>query len=228
MSNISTFECLSNDIIVCIFDYLEPHEKFQAFFKCNNRLRKLVKRYVTYSRRALVEDIDRFSTLHSWYKHLHYHDDGVPFYMVPLKGQQMRYHFDPQVSDPVGIHWYFRQGQPIPLIDKRIEEISRKYSVKLNPLFYGYGGNYHELLKTPDFLCRNYPTHYESLKPFLSHTSNETFPNMTKLNKKDLLLLLQSIQESEQKRLKHLIQDAARCVWEEIQVLEDVNILTIK
>jgi len=97
MSQISKFNSLPNEVIVSIFEYLTAAENFHSFFNINDRLRKLVKRYVRFSRRDLDNDIERFSTLHSWYKHLDYIDDGNTFYLLPLKGEQARYSFDKRI-----------------------------------------------------------------------------------------------------------------------------------
>lgn len=81
----------------------------------------------------LTKDIKRFSKIHSWYKHLAFNYGSTTLYIVPLKGEQERYNFSPCISDPTGIHWHFWQQKSIPLADKRIEEISQKYPIKLNP-----------------------------------------------------------------------------------------------
>lgn len=229
MANISTFDCLSNELIICIFDYLKPAENFQSFFDCNDRLQKLVKRYVTYSRRALDKDIERFSTLHSWYKHLHFVDGGVTFYMVPLKGEQERYNFSPSISDPIGIHWHFWRENPLPLADKRIAQISEKYPIKLNPLFHPQRSLTNLIVGNgPDFIRQYHPLQFEGLKATLFHRSFTNIFEAREFYTPDVEALLKSVCENEQKRLRNIIQETADCIWKEIQALEDVNILEIK
>lgn len=227
MQNQSTFDSLPNDVILCIFDYLKPHEKFQGFFDCNARFRKLVKCYTDYSRRALDKDIQRFSTLHSWYKHLRFVDDGVPFCMVPMKGEQARYNFSPCISDSTGVHWHFIRQDNLSLHAKRIEVISKKYPVKLNPLFHPFDSRNAILSASDDFIRGYYPEYYESLKPHLRQNMFSLLSNLTEFSLQKLHLQLESIHKREQKRLRDLIQKAARSVWEEIQALEDVNVLEI-
>jgi hypothetical protein len=53
------------------------------------------------------------------------------------------------------------------LVDKRIEEISQKYSIKLNPSFHSRGGHKIFFGNGPDFIRQYYPTQYESLATFL-------------------------------------------------------------
>jgi hypothetical protein len=174
---------------------LEPAENFQSFFDCNDRFRKLVKRYVNYNRRALDNDIKRFSTLHSWYKHLHFIDGGVTFYMVPLKGEQERYNFDPCVSDPIGIHWHFCREKPMPLADKRIEEISQKYPIKLTPSFHpnGDGGGRVLVGNGPDFVRQYYPEQFQCFKTTLFHKSFTSIFEAWKFNENDVKLLTKYI-----------------------------------
>jgi hypothetical protein len=209
---------------------LEPAENFQSFFNYNDRLRKLVKRYVNYNRRALDKDIERFSTLHSWYKHLSFIDGGVTFYMVPLKGEQERYNFDPRISDHIGIHWHFWREESMPLADKRIEEISQKYPIKLNPSFHPCGSSVSGVLvgSGPDFVRQYYPEQFQRFETTLFHKSFTSVLEAWVLYKDDAKLLVKYIEENEPKRLRNSIQQAARSIWKEIQALEDINILEIK
>lgn len=227
MANISTFECLPNELIVCIFGYLETADNFQAFFHCNVRLRKLVKQYVTYSRRALDKDITRFSTLHSWYKHLNFVDGGVTFYMVPLRGEQERYSFNPRISDFTGVHWHFTRGRTMPLGDERIEQISRKYSVKLNPLFATHGYDVLPFRKeNRDFLRNYHPSQFELLATTLFSESYMSTHNDYE-HSEEIRTLSEIIAVNERQRLRSIIHQAATCIWKEIQALEDVNVIDI-
>ncbi|CAF0872554.1 unnamed protein product [Didymodactylos carnosus] len=229
MSPVSTLNGLSNELIICIFGYLKAEENFQSFFDYNDRFRKLVKCYVMHSRRTLDEDIERFSTLHSWYKHLHFVDGGVTFYMVPLKGEQERYNFSPCVSDRIGIHWHFWRQKQMPLVDKRIEQISQKYPIKLNPLFASHGSSNGIFMDDGrNFIRQYYPAQFEALSTTLFCRSYHRIFDLLPFYTDDAKATMQFIYENEPKRLRNMIQEAARCIWKEIQALEDVNLLDIK
>jgi hypothetical protein len=135
--NITTFEQLSTEIILCIFDFLSPVDRYDAFFDSNYRLRSLVKKWTQYSRKELDADINRFSTLHSWYKHLEFKDGGTLYYIWPKRGQQLRYSFDPRVTDPIGLHWHFIYHRNIEsIVDERVRAIVARHPFRLNPFFY--------------------------------------------------------------------------------------------
>jgi len=226
MSDIKTFDHLPTEIIVCIFGYLSAADNFRSFFDYNNRLRKIVKHYVTYSREVLKKDIKRFSQLHSWYKHLNFVDDGATFYLIPRKGEQMRYSFDPRISDYFGIHWHFCRRHPVPIADKRIQQIIHEYPIKLNTYFHPHG--------TPmtkgftDFVRRQYPQQFEAMTSTLSTDLHERFfIQMTESMIDDFSIHLDYISKNEPKRLNKIIQEAAHHIWKELQKLEDVNILEI-
>ncbi|CAF2534476.1 unnamed protein product [Rotaria sp. Silwood2] len=225
----SLLDRLPNEIIICIFAYLKPEDKFHSFFDYNERLRKLVKRYTTYSRLELEKDINRFSTLHSWYKHLDYIADGEAFYIIPLIGEQPRYSFDPRISDYIGIHWHFWAQDTVPIADERIQRIIQKYPIKLNPSFYPFA-SYAGLL-TPgfkDFISRHYPCQFDILKTKLFNRSCTTDQEMLEINTDDVKNELKYIFDNEPKRLKGTILEAAECIWKELQQLEDVNILKME
>ncbi|CAF1194697.1 unnamed protein product [Rotaria sp. Silwood1] len=224
MSQISTFDHLPNELIIYIFSYLKSNESFYAFFYYNDRLRKLVKRHVIYSRRELKKDITRFSTLHSWYKHLDYMNDGTKFYLIPMKGEQARYSFDPRISDYSGIHWHFWTASGL-LNDQRIQEIIRKYPVRLNLSFCPSMDKY----KLPrmgsgfqDFVRRHYPSQWNALETtFFNESDKKIYTDAVKIH-------LQYIHDNEPKRLEKIILEAADNIWKELQELEDVNILEIE
>jgi len=231
MSQIFTFNSLPNEVIVSIFEYLTAAENFHSFFNINDRLRKLVKRNVRFSRRDLDKDIERYSTLHSWYKHLSYTDDGDTFYLIPLKGEQPRYHFDERIKDYNGIHWHFSMGKFSRITDKTIEKIIEKYPVKLNPMFSPYGYNSVRLNLSPHqfktFVHRYYPSQFEALKTTF-FSSNRSFFHLSENDKDDTSNQLKYIADNEPKRLRNLIRRAARCIWTDLQELEDLNILEIQ
>ncbi|CAF3524454.1 unnamed protein product [Rotaria sp. Silwood1] len=223
MLHISTIEHLPNELILHIFSYLKPEENFYSFFNCNDRLRKLVKRHVFYSRRALNNDIKRLSKLHSWYKHLDYIDDGVIFHLIPLKGEQARNGLDPRISDESGIHWHFWKEKSIPIADQRIQQIVEKYPIKLNPLFYpGRVFIKPNMSGFKEFVRRYYASHWNILEPILvSESWDYTWTN-------DMKTSMVHIQENESRRMKKAILEAADHIWKELQELEDVNITEIQ
>ncbi|CAF3431170.1 unnamed protein product [Rotaria sp. Silwood2] len=225
----SIFDRLPNEIILSNFAYLQPEDKFHSFFDYNERLRKLVKRYTIYSHCGLQKDIKRFSTLHSWYKHLDYVDNGKTFYMIPLKGEQPRYDFDPRISDRIGIHWHFWTQYPVPIADKRIQKIVHNYPIKLNPSFHPDGPVQGPM--TPgfkDFASRHYPSQFDILKTKLFSRSCKTLFDMLQFYTDDDQTQWQYIFENEPKRLQGTILKAAEYIWKELQELEDVNILKIE
>lgn len=137
MANITCFDDLSPELILCIFDYLPAADRFKGFFDCNSRLRTLVKKHTEFSRQELDADILRFSTLHSWYKHLSFENGGTLKYIVPMQGQQMRYSFDPCVTDTDGLHWHFiDHGYETNISNEQVRDIITRYPIRLNPFFY--------------------------------------------------------------------------------------------
>ena len=56
----------------------------------------------------IEQDINRFSKLHSWYKHLS--DVGYEFIVIFKQGEQPRHEVCPQVNDTDGLHcWFLRK-----------------------------------------------------------------------------------------------------------------------
>lgn len=56
-------------------------------------------------------DYNRFSLLHSWYKHISIR--GRTFYAYQEKGEQARNCVHPNIQDASGIHWHFSTTQPL-------------------------------------------------------------------------------------------------------------------
>ena len=52
----------------------------------------------------IEEDVERFSKLHGWAKHLTL--EGQSYLLFPWKGQQPRTPFEPDITDGEGIHWW--------------------------------------------------------------------------------------------------------------------------
>jgi hypothetical protein len=112
MATITRFDDLSPELILCIFDFLSSADRYKSFFDYDDRLRVLVKKRTEFSRKELNADILRFSTLHSWYKHLSFHNGGNLYFIIPAQGQQPRYNFDPRVTDSNGLHrWFLYDGE---------------------------------------------------------------------------------------------------------------------
>ncbi|CAF1496088.1 unnamed protein product [Adineta ricciae] len=222
MANISTFEHLPNELIIDVFTYLQPAQNFHSFFYCSQRFRKLIKQYVNYSRHDLDKDIVRFSTLHSWYKHLTYVNGGTTFFLIACKGEQDQYSYSPWMCVYDSIHWHFRE-EPFTLTDKRIEEISKKYPVKLTPSFHPFSvcvrsSNCAAL----DFIQQYHLEQYEILAKILD------LYKIVSWFKDETRAVLKVAHENEFERLKKVIHQAAESVWKEIQELEDVNILSVE
>lgn len=96
---------------------------------------------------ALV-DADRFSRLHSWYKHLPQAGKGTAtYYPILARGQEERYGFSPDVSDWHGLHWRFvaeeeldiyrivGPGKKLVAIPKSVQIIARRHPIPLDNCF---------------------------------------------------------------------------------------------
>ncbi|CAF0890038.1 unnamed protein product [Didymodactylos carnosus] len=215
---VSKFDDLSNEVILCIFEYLSPAEKFCTFFNCNDRLHQLMKKWTNYSRKSLKADVDRYSTLHSWYKHLTFDEFGTLCYILPRKGEQPRYSFDPRIRDSNGIHWHFL-GSISHLTDKPIQKIVQRFPFRLNPLFYNSGNNTSSYLMV---VRKNYKEYFETTYPVEYKqclTNNGLFDY-----KNDIISKL--LRQDYERQYKD-IQQAADCVWNGLKELNDLNILNI-
>ena len=90
-----------------------------------------------------VKDFKRFSTLHSWYKHLNSFNIAYP---VLMKGEEPRYSFDTSFSDSnqENYHWrfivldnleaygYILNGQEANVIPKDVLEFMKKYPIYIS------------------------------------------------------------------------------------------------
>ena len=70
----------------------------------------------------ITKDFERFSRLHSWYKHL---DNCTLFYIVLLPGEEWRYDFDKRLtdSDQTNLHWHFWQDYKYEFYKKHMDDI---------------------------------------------------------------------------------------------------------
>jgi len=109
------------------------------------------------------------------------------------------------------------------ITDRRIEKIIEKYPVKLNPMFYP-DVCYSETQSSDEFktfVQRYYPSQFEALETTFFSSSDEN-------EEDDGSNPLKYIADNEPKRLRNLIRRAARCIWTDLQELEDLNILEIQ
>ena len=74
----------------------------------------------------VIDDIERFSGLHSWYKHLGEFQIAYP---LLLKGEEARYDFDTQYSDQnqSNFHWRFI-----------LSEFAENYGITINNQYYDH------------------------------------------------------------------------------------------
>ena len=237
--SITTFNDLSLELILCIFEYLSAADRYKLFFHYNTRLSQLVKRWTFYSRKGLDADVIRFSTLHSWYKILLY-DGGKIFYIYPRRGQEPC-NGTVSPSSFSDLHWWFIWNIDKPIFtDERIAEIVQRHSFRLTPFFFHQvkndwfnsnstdkkqvsrtfcGG--HAIARPRDrkifklWLTSNYPEYADRI---LNENNDET----------DIDESCAPVFEAEWIRLTQIIRDAACAVWEELRQLEDVNPLEIR
>lgn len=84
-----------------------------------------------------LHDIERFSRLHSWFRHLSF--QGKNFLMFPWKGEQPKNYFQPEVEDHDNPHWWIWDAadiDEIPLSGKAKDLIMR-YPVTFNCFLRG-------------------------------------------------------------------------------------------
>lgn len=86
----------------------------------------------------LIDDFNRFSRLHSWYKHLPI--DGKVFIFMKIKGQQPRNIIHPSYTDtnPESCHWHWYDLIECSkeFLKKLIKTNQSIYVVKFGPLLY--------------------------------------------------------------------------------------------
>jgi hypothetical protein len=230
MASVTCFDDLSPELILWIFDFLSPADRYKSFFDINSRLRSLVKKYTKLSRKGLDADILRYSTLHSWYKHLSFDNGGDLYFIVPAQGQQPRYSFDPRITDADGLHWWFIYERGAKHIkNENIRAIVTRYPFRLNPFFYHseshssgesgkerrfYGGDIIKMLckfQLGDWLKINYPD-YDKVNLLLPYSSwDDDVPDFV------------PVFDGEWLKATTAIQKAAAQIWNELKELNDVN-----
>ncbi|CAF3202670.1 unnamed protein product [Rotaria sp. Silwood2] len=238
--SISTFNNLSSELILNIFEYLSVADRYKSFFDYDIRLRQLVKRWTSYSRKELDIDIVRFSTLHSWYK-ISLENGGRQCFIYPRRGQQSQCNDLDDKSDTTNLHWWIIYYGDEPMIaDERVRAIIARHSFRLSPFFYHdkigalprssidgkqplhtfYGG--HIIVDRNDtryvepWLKSNYPDHADRI---LNRSSR------SRLNIDEICA---PIFEAEWLKTTQIIRQAAYQVWEELKNLEDINPLEIR
>ena len=229
MSEITCFESLPTEVIIEIFGYLSVADRYKSFFDCNIRLRLITKQRTEFSRKNLNRDILRFSTLHSWYKHLEFADGGTLYFIVPRQGEQERYHFNPQVTDRNGLHWWFlygKSGSEQVIVNEKVRAIINRYPIRLNPFFYhspsepedGPRRFYHggdiimSRYKIEEWLKINYPEHAEKI---LSRSDYGIYGESEDV--------LAPVFDGEWSKATTAINSAAVQIWNELKELIDVN-----
>ena len=235
MSGKTCFDDLPTEVLFEILDYLSVADRYKAFFDCNYRLRLITKKQTEFSRERLDKDIQRFSTLHSWYKHLSFENGGSLFYLIPQKGEQERYSFDRRVTDVDGLHWWFLGSAYARLIvDEQLRTIITRYPIRLNPFFhhekcesygsfsnryphYFYGG--HIIIsryKIEEWLKINYPDHVRKI----CNSSDIDFRERDD----DLVPIF----DGEWLKATTAIKLAAVQIWNELKELIDINPLEVQ
>jgi hypothetical protein len=231
MSTIITrFDDLSPEVILCILDFLSTADRYKSFFDYDYRLHVLVKKRTEFSRKDLNADILRFSTLHSWYKHLSFDDGGSLFFIVPTQGQQPRYHFDPRIADSNGLHWTFlRGGKETAIANEQVRAIITRYPFRLNPFFY------HQEYKSDERSSSSSSRSFyggdlilmvarSNIKPWLNTNYPEYAEKIFSCSNKDLIPIF----DGEWLKVTAAINKVAVQIWNELKELDDINPLEIE
>lgn len=103
----------------------------------------------------LKGDIDYFSNLHSWYKHLNINPDKNVYYALPSKGEQIAHpcHGDSKLNTE--LHWKFFYNlddisvfkEIIRLDYDRQVKLAEETCIKLASDLIKHGYNYNKLMK---------------------------------------------------------------------------------
>ena len=82
---------------------------------------------------TLTKDIERFSDLHSWYKHAY---GGITFHVAIFTGLQPAYNWQPTDPQEKGeLHWYFMTKEVMSFLPNRMREISMKHTFTIDENF---------------------------------------------------------------------------------------------
>ncbi|CAF3881839.1 unnamed protein product [Rotaria sp. Silwood1] len=236
--SITTFNDLSSELILCIFEYLSVADRYKSFFNYDTRLRQLVKRWTSYNRKELDADISRFSTLHSWYK-MSLRNGGVQFFIYPRQDQQPRNYCSGDINAP-NLHWWFIWYESSPsFTNERVRDIIHRHSFRLTPFFYhkviSGQSNSNSDDKKPsrtfyggDIITWNRDR--ENLKQWLTSNYPEYADRILNANNSynDINEACAPVFEAEWLKSTRIIRDAAYEVWKELGELEDVNPLEIR
>ncbi|CAF2135856.1 unnamed protein product [Rotaria magnacalcarata] len=229
--SITTFDDLSPELILCIFEYLPMTDRYKSFFDYDTRLRQLVKRWTTYSREALNADIKKLSTDYSCYKQLSFENGGTEFIVAPEGAERRRYPINPQTIDTSSFHWSFHMTKDqIRIPDERIREILFRHTFRLNPFFYHQPGiastkqddeKRQRSFYDGDIIYSKRDSNY--FKPWIKcnylEIADEIFKNPQTIIEKALMPVV----EAEWLKANQIIQEAVYQVWEELRSLEDFN-----
>jgi hypothetical protein len=228
-TSISSFDNLANEIVLCVFEYLTPIEQYRAFFHYNSRLRLCVKQWTEYSRKGLNADIQRYSTLHSWYKHLSFLHGGTRFYILPARGQEQRNIFHTRVADKEQLHWHFVRDLNY-INDERIRTIIVRYPIFLNPFFY-HSARRSDKTQWRIFYGGIIIMEYcqDEIIEWLHENYPQSVANILNAYKtcKRLDYCLVPIFDNEWTKTLATVQNAADHIWNELKDLDDINIFDI-
>jgi len=235
MATVTRFDDLSPELILCIFDFLSTADRYKSFFDYDYRSRVLVKKHTGFSRKGLDADILRFSTLHSWYKHLSFENGGSLYFIIPKQGQQPRYSFDPRIIDSNGLHWWFLyHGWEKTILNEQVRDIVARYPFRLNPFFYHqesksndqsspsrsfYGGDLILMVygsNATTWLNINYPEYGEKVS---NRRDSDSY-----IGEYNLV----NVFDGEWLKATTAINIATTQIWNELKELDDINPLQIE
>jgi hypothetical protein len=110
----------------------------------SNEMNNEAKQYRRYDRamkKSIIDDVNRFSRLHMWFRYLPL--DGKEYLIFPWKGQQPKNPITQEINDKDGLHWWiwdsaFIDEIPIYGVGK---DILMRYKVTLNCFLRGDENN---------------------------------------------------------------------------------------
>ncbi|CAF3641137.1 unnamed protein product [Rotaria sp. Silwood1] len=233
--SITTFNDLPSELILGIFEYLSVIDRYQSFYEYDTRLRQLVKRWTSYSKTALNLDIEQFSTLRSWYKHLSFKDGGSEFILFPKICQQHSHINYSDITDTPSFHWIFFQNSNRTVINnERVREILLRHSFRLNPFFY------HQCIddsprlnpdgtQSPRRFCGGHIITMDRFREYFEPWIKSHYPEIADRILKSSRFehnideILAPVFEAEWLKAKQVMQEAAHKVWEDLKGLDNIN-----
>jgi hypothetical protein len=159
---------------------------------------------------TIQKDIERFSGLHSWYKHISLKKPSA-FYMICARGLQPGNDLHEKLDDGL-LHWYFFQDEGFldRFKDQRVVELIKRHTVTLNPFIWGdrrvYKDRIHHILTGHDYFEtwlteHGYNNVLEELKVYKTKHPEEAngyheqpFANYLKINVRDVEFAKQALE----------------------------------